>query len=210
MNGDHELLDRCLQRDQEALALLVHQLTPVVQARVARALWKRAFSARGRDVRQELADMVQNVFVALFENDSRKLRAWDPERGLSLAGFVGYLAEREVYSRLRRGRSSPWTEDPVPDETLAANPAPLPSPETVTLSRDRLRSLVARVQEELTPLARHVFQLLFIEQLEVREICAQLAMTEDAVYAWRSRLTRKIRTLNDELESETATRRHNE
>src|SRR5687768_1618744 len=80
---------------------------------VARGLARRMVKARGRDLRQEVEDLTQEVFVALFADDARALRLWDPARGASLANFVGLLAEREVASILRSGRRSPWTEDPT-------------------------------------------------------------------------------------------------
>jgi len=54
-------------------------------------LFYRNRSAAGRDVRQEVADLIQEVFMALFADDARVLRSWQPERGLSLDNFVGLV-----------------------------------------------------------------------------------------------------------------------
>jgi RNA polymerase sigma factor (sigma-70 family) len=193
-------LDRALRGDAAALARLVAVLTPVVQLRVVRALNRRSAKAVGRRVRQEVEDMTQNVFVALFDRDGKKLRAWDPARGLTLTAFVGYLAEREVVSRLRRGRSSPWTEDPTEAELLeeagAENDAPL---DARLASREMLDEVLERLREELTPQGRDMFRALFLDEHSVEEICASSGMRRDAVYAWRSRLLRRVRAVGEEL-----------
>ncbi len=173
-------------------------LTPVVQARVARGLLlRRQRAAAGRDVRQEVEDFTQEVFLALFDDDGRVLRSWNPERGLSLLNFVGLVAERQTVSILRNGKRSPWKEDP----TLAAEldgEVPEPGPERAAASRETLRLLLGRLREELSPLGRHLFELIFLRELPVKEVVGQTGMTSEAVYAWRSRLRGRARRILSE------------
>jgi RNA polymerase sigma factor (sigma-70 family) len=190
-----EVVSRALAGDGPALGRLVALLTPVVQSRVARGLLlRRQGMAAGRNVRQEVEDLAQEVFLVLFADGGRVLRSWQPERGLSLPNFVGLVAERQTASILRSGRRSPWTEEP----TLAGDleRAALDSdPEEVTASREQLRLLLHRLTEELSPLGRHLFDLLFLRELPLDEVVRQTGMTPDAVYAWRSRLRRLARRL---------------
>src|SRR4051812_50171744 len=91
-----DLVRRALAGDPASLDRLVEVLTPVVQARVARTLLANRHRLAGRRVvRQEVEDLSQEVFLALFDRDARVLRAWRPERG-SLESFVGRIAERVV------------------------------------------------------------------------------------------------------------------
>ncbi len=204
--ANHDLIAQIEQalsgRTEEVRALLA-RITPVVQARVARALWRRG-RVKGRDPRQELEDMVQEVFVALFENQGRVLRAWDPDRGLSLENFVGLVAEREVACILRSGKRSPWTEDPCDHETL--EPLEPPSPDLVeqASSRQMLRALVDRLRIRVSPLGMAMFQALFVHDKGVPEVCAEFDMKADAVYAWRSRLAKIVRETATELAAEPA------
>src|SRR5262249_16754508 len=112
-------LSLALGGDAEGMRRLVAGLMPIVQARVTRGLWRhqRRTGAR-RDPGQETDDLVQEVFAALFAGGAKTLRAWDPSRGLSLANFVGLVAEHEVSARLRNGRRSPWREEPMLEEEL--------------------------------------------------------------------------------------------
>jgi RNA polymerase sigma-70 factor (ECF subfamily) len=154
--------------------------------------------AAGRDVRQEVEDLTQEIFLQLFADRGRVLRTWQPERGLTLLNFVGLVAERQATSILRSGRRSPWKEDP----TLAGEldgPADTPEPEQVTASREELRLLLGRLTEELTPLGRQLFDLLFLQDLSPEEAVHRTGLSADAIYAWRSRLRRLARRLFAEL-----------
>lgn len=195
----HAEVARALARDARALTDLVSRLTPVIQARVARALllW-RTGGAASRSVRQEVEDFTQEMFLLLFQEDGRVLRGWDAERGLSLENYAGLVVERRMTSILRTGKRNPWTEEP----TEAASLELLPDVETterVAASRQELGHVVSRLREELTPLGRRLFQLLFLEEREPAEVMAATGLSADAVYAWRSRLKRLAARLLAEM-----------
>lgn len=196
---DSEHVRGALAKEPGAVATLIQQMAPVVHVRVARALRRRRGQARGRDLRADLEDMVQEVFTALFAQDGRALRAWSPERGLTFDNFVGLLAEREVSSIMRSGKRNPWTEDPTMDSVLIGLDTSGDSPEAQVLSRQMLGLLAQRLQERLSPLGYHYFQLLFVQERSVAEVVAETGTTPDALYAWRSRLRRLIGELAEEL-----------
>src|SRR5688572_12519098 len=107
---DVELVRRAVEGQAAARHTLVLRLSPVVQRRVCRPL-QSSRAARGRGVeRSEVLDLTQQILLLLFDRDSRVLRSWAPERGLSLANFVGLVAEREAKAILRSGRRSAWAE----------------------------------------------------------------------------------------------------
>lgn len=193
------LVRQALTGDQTALTRLVATLTPVVQARVARTLLcRRSRLGCGRDVRQEVEDLSQDVFLSLFSRGAHVLRSWQAERGLSLENFVGMVAERQVVSFLRSGRRNPWKEDPTAMEELDVT-APESGPEEVAASREQLGLLLDRLREKLSPLGHQLFVLLFVREMSIPETMAASGLTADAVYAWRSRLRRTAQHLLAEL-----------
>ncbi|MFL6203532.1 MAG: RNA polymerase sigma factor [Thermoanaerobaculia bacterium] len=184
-----DLVQRALGGDQTALTRLVDRLTPVIQARVVRTLLAhRSRLGSGRDVRQEVEDLSQEVFLSLFVKEAHVLRSWQSERGLSLENFVGLVAERQVISILR-GRRNPWKDDPSPAEELDVR-APESSPEDDLATREQLSLLLERLREELSPLGYQIFVLLFVQEMSVLETMAATGLSAVAVYKWRSRLRR--------------------
>ncbi len=191
-------VERALAGDSEAVRKVIAAFTPVIQARAARAL-VRAGKGRGRDARQELADLVQDLLLLLFRDDGRILRAWRAERGLSLLNYVGLVAEREVRQIARSGRRSPWSLDPSEDSALERAAPQVASAESAVASRDLLDRLYARLEDELHEKALELFRLLVVEELPAPDVCAMTGLSSDAVYTWRSRLLRRAREILAEL-----------
>ncbi|MCH9648987.1 MAG: sigma-70 family RNA polymerase sigma factor [Deltaproteobacteria bacterium] len=199
--SDAALLQLALSGRSDYLGKLVERWTPVIQARVVRVL-KRQGYAGGPRIQQEVEEFVQQVFVSLFESRGEALRAWKPERGLSLDNWVGLIAERQVLSLVRTRKRNPWTEEPVVMAELDGA-SQEPGPEDQALSRDVLGRLLDRLQERVSPLGWRLFQLLFLQELEIEEIAQRTNLTAAAIYAWRSRLRRLARSLRSEILSET-------
>lgn len=191
----HEI-NSALAGEKAAIERMVAALTPVIQARIARTLLTyRRGGAAGRDVHQEVADLAQEVFLLLFSQDGKVLRSWDSERGLTFENFIGLVAERQTLSLLRSGRRNPWKEDPTLEQDLDLHSGDHPEPEQIAVSRDQLRHLFRRLKEELSPLGNHLFDLIFVQELEVEEVETRTGLSADAVYAWRSRLRKLARRL---------------
>ncbi len=191
-------LARALGGDADAVRDLVAALTPVVQARAVRAL-SRSGRGRGRDPRQELADLVQDVLLMLFRNDGQVLRTWRADGGLSLASFVGLVAEREVGHIARSGRRSPWALDPAEDAALERVAARVESAEAQVGARDLFDRVHERLARELSETGLQLFRLLVVEELPAADVCDRTGMSADAVYTWRSRLLRRARAIVEEL-----------
>jgi RNA polymerase sigma-70 factor (ECF subfamily) len=201
---DTKLLEQALAGSQAALSRLVERLTPVIQARVARSLL-RAGRGAGPRLRQEMKDLVQQVFLALFEERGRILASWDPDRGLSLDNFVGLVAERQVISILRSGKRDPWKEDPTLTEEMDA-PSAEPDPEEAAASREELERLLEALRRTLSPLGWQLFDLLYLQERSVNEVEEATGLSSDAVYAWRSRLRKTARSLIRDGVSESGPR----
>jgi RNA polymerase sigma-70 factor (ECF subfamily) len=196
------LIRRAVAGERDAVRALVDAISPIIQARAARVLLRR-HGAAGRDVRQEILDLSQHVFLTLFADEGRFLLQWDPERGASLENYVGLAAEREIASILRSRRRNPWSDDPTEAEILEANVEPRPSPELQVVSRDLLARVLERLEDRLSARGLELFHWIVLDGRSVEEVCALGNLTPDAVYAWRSRLGRQLREIAAELMSDT-------
>jgi len=192
----HLLIQEALAGDPASVRALVDRLSPVISKRVAATLWR--LGGR-RNVPQDAADMVQDVFLSLFQADGKALRAWDPARGMSLDSFVGLLAQHQVVSILRSGRTTPWREELKDAEHFESLGAAAASPERVTSARADLRALLDRLRECLSPRGLELFQRIIIDEEPLESLTATTGLTRDAIYQWKSRLTRTIRTLAAEI-----------
>jgi DNA-directed RNA polymerase specialized sigma24 family protein len=186
------LIRQALDGDVKSTRVLVEALHPIISRRVAATLWQRA---RRRNVAQEVNDLVQDVFLSLFQSDGKALRAWDPGRGMSLERFVGMLAQHQVVSILRNGRASPWRDEPTEAETLGRLGETTTTPESITAAREDLRMLLDRVREQLSPRGLELFERIIVDQEPLASLTETTGMTADAIYQWKSRILRAMRGL---------------
>ncbi len=196
-----EVIDRALAGDERLIRRIVDTLTPTIQARVAKALWRRRTAAGNRDVAQEVEDLTQAVFVSFFADDGRVLRTWDPARG-GLDTFVRVVAEREVSSILRTRSRNPWTEEPTRGEQLELQASVGADVESVLGSHELLATILQKVRASVSERGREVFDLLLVDGRSVDEVGTLMDMTPEAIYAWRSRLARLAREIAAEALSE--------
>jgi DNA-directed RNA polymerase specialized sigma24 family protein len=194
------LLAPALQGDPSAVQAMVAALTPIIQARAARALVRKGGPWQ-RDLRQELGDLTQDVLLLLFREDARILRAWEPSRGLSLLNYVGLVAEREVGHIAQSGKRNPWALDPTEASELEDTACSTAGPESDVGSRQLFDRLHARLAEELNPRAMELYRLLVVEDAPIAKVSERLGLSADAVYAWRSRLLKRARQLLVELQT---------
>ena len=156
-------------------------------------------------MREELADLTQDGFRRLFDDDGKTLRRWRPDAGLSLERFAAMVAERGALTTLRSRRTNPWEDDPVEDLELKLQLRNGPDPEALVGTQQLMDRVVAALDEELSPLGKQMFELLFVDDLDVADVMRELAMTRDAVYAWRSRLRKLVERRMEELVSDPPT-----
>ncbi|NOU30606.1 MAG: sigma-70 family RNA polymerase sigma factor [Polyangiaceae bacterium] len=205
MSGLEDLLPGALAGDRAAMRGFVDAVSPIIWTRVIRVAQRHG--RRTPDQLRQLAeDLMQEVFAALFQDGGRALRGWVPERGLSLGGYVGLLAEHQAASILRSGRKSGWREDATEDATLETAVGASSADAARLDARDLLTRVLERVRAELSPRGLQLFELLVIEERPIEEVAATMQMSADALYAWRSRMGKLATRIAAELEgaSETA------
>jgi RNA polymerase sigma-70 factor (ECF subfamily) len=186
-----DLVQQALSGDVSAQSRLVAALTPEIQWSVGKMLRRwRTGSAVTRDLRQEVEDMVQEVFLEIFEADGKVLRRWDPQR-LPLNAYVGYIARIRT-AEVLRSRRSPWRENPSPAEDLD-RVSPRQNPEEKATIRDEMRKIYLCVVRGFQAAEFHLFEVLFVHQIPPKEAVEKTGRSLDAIYKWRSRLYERAR-----------------
>ncbi len=199
-----ELLAAALAGRPDKIRELIDSLMPVVVVRVRRVLARNP--ARVPCLNQDVDEVVQETFLVLFAKDSRLLRNYDAERGMSVANYVGQIAEREA-GRVIRARSADKRRGETlvaPDDLKMAHaPDGGEGSEEQLVRQERARELLARLRERLTPESFLVFELMYVRLLPAPEVAAMLGCEVQAVYTRKSRIRTTLRKVVEEFEQET-------
>lgn len=174
--------DRC-----ESLA---RALLPVILRLVAVEL--RPWGSRYQRHPSELQrDVAQDVMLRLFTDRGRVLRAWQPDRGLSLRGFLKRVVRYHVLTLFRTERANPWRNESTDPEQLDQ----LDGQQSGLFHQLWLWRVRTRLLEDESPRGRALYVALFVEQHSADEIAEGYGMTRDAVYQWRARFKRRAARL---------------
>lgn len=188
-----ELLEGCIAGDPDARTTLVEKYSGIVSYGVT-----VIFQQFGRPYRkEEIEDLSQDVFLALFDNDSRKLKQYQGRNGCSLASWLRVVANRFTIDRLRREGRTISLDDPESGESWRvreARPDSRPGPEPQLEAAER----AARVRELVThlpPKDQMFVQLFYFQGLPIDEVATTIGITTNAAYVRKMRLHQKLRKL---------------
>ncbi len=165
---DDVLVRGCCAGDETAFEQLYERYFPRIYRFVERRLHNRA----------DTEETVQDVFVAVF-NSIESFRGEAP-----FAAWVFGLTRRTIAARFKRKRHATVPlEDEGPEQ---AAPSPVgcrvePTPLEAFEYHERLRQMVSRADERLSPEQRTLFELHHLEDRSIGEIARRLAKSEDAV-----------------------------
>ncbi|MDB5220374.1 MAG: polymerase, sigma-24 subunit, subfamily [Myxococcaceae bacterium] len=169
-----ELVKRAIVREPDGVHAFVRNVSPVVYGRIADALLRRSGPAA---TQEEVEHLAQEVFLALFDNGGRALRAWKPQHA-PLGAFVALVADHEIYSIFRGGKRRPWTDD---IDILT-------TPEVAS----SIEALLDRLRADLSAKGLDLFTRLYVDEQSVAKVSADLGMSADAIDAWRRRLAKAV------------------
>lgn len=192
---DRALIEAALDGDATARRALVERVAPIVRARVRRHV-RGPRGPGGLDV----DDLTHEVWCRLLSDDAARLRAYDPERGKTLDGFVSMVAGQLVatvaeHHRAQK-RAAPGGEGPLEEAEAVA--APVATPEKQAEDRRALSALWTHLDAHLPERGRLVLRLLYLDHASPDEAAATLGVNRQVVYNWQH----KIRGLAGEFAAE--------
>ena len=168
IDADHDLVDRCLQGEEDAWRRLTTRYADAIYG----VAWRCGL--RGDDA----GDVAQETFVALWRSLGRM------RRKESLLAWVLKTARREAWRQVRRARAAHAREGTVARPDLAE--APLPQEVLQDLERQQT---VRQAFVGLSAKCRRLLDALFFET-DVRsyeEIAAELSMAVGSIGPTRRR-----------------------
>ena len=188
-----ELLRACIRGDAAARRRFVEEYSGIVSYGVT-----VIFQQFGRPSRrEEIEDLCQDVFLALFDQDARKLRQYQGRNGCSLASWIRVVANRLTIDRLRREGRTVSLDDPDNWESARvrdAEPDGKPGPEPQVEEAERA-SKVREMILQLPPKDQAFVQLFYFQGLPIEEVARTIGITTNAAYVRKMRLHDKLRRL---------------
>lgn len=188
---DLALVRRALDRAPGGADALIRRIAAAVHVELAHLLMRMA-PAHGRSARQELDDLIQDAYLALFDRSAKRLAGWDPSRGCTLDSYVRMVARTRALDVLRSRRRTPWQSDGVDTAELEAQVLPEADHDRVLCARETLVQIQAQLHALLRPRDYTMFVSLVVEELAVVDVAAAMNMTPAAVYQWSSRFRRNV------------------
>lgn len=180
-------LERCLRGESGAADAFVDAAVPLVHAVVERLLR----SGASCDPSASAEDIAQEVFLKLFREDMRLLRAYDPARA-SAATWLAVVARSVAIDILRRKRPPTASlESASEEQARAEDPDGAPEPPRVPEGLLSARQML-------------VMQLLYEKGLGVREAARALGIEEQSVRSLRHKALVKLRALFGRAETGSA------
>jgi RNA polymerase sigma-70 factor (ECF subfamily) len=143
----------------------------------------RRFSS---DIREDVEDVFQEVFVSLFKDDCSALARFDPSRA-SLGTYLCTIARNATINAVKRKkRDSDEDVDAIGEDTL--------NPEALLEKKDA-RERIEALLPSLSANERLFFKLYFEDCMPPEEIAGVLNVSTDTVYSKKAKIQEKIRNL---------------
>ncbi len=188
---DKQLLQLCIDGDRRAWGQFVERYSKYVYYLIQ-------VTAKRHSVQideEESADLHNDLFLALLEDDRRRLRAYRGSNGCSVRSWIRVIIIRRTIDALRKRRKT-LSLDASPDEKGAA-------PVVVDTQPDALDQMVAyedlQKRQRLNELAsqlsesdRLLLEMLFVQKLSPDVISATLNIKKGALYTRKTRLVQRL------------------
>jgi RNA polymerase sigma-70 factor (ECF subfamily) len=163
---DRELIDRCIDGDNEAFERLYAEHAGSVMAYLLRSGFAQA----------DADDLIQEIFIRA----ARSLRTFDPARG-SFRQWLSAIARNAARRQWTRRVGGERFDPELADQMFASPDNPTSTPEARE-QLDAVASCVARLPEEV----RRIVELRYVHGLTTRAIADETGVPESTI---RLRLT---------------------
>jgi RNA polymerase sigma-70 factor (ECF subfamily) len=188
-----ELLSARTGRERERTwSVFVERFRRLIGSCVRGALVRYGAPARPDDI----DDLVGEVWIALLDDDLRRLRAFSPDRGARLSTFIGLLATNHTIDRLRRRRIDATSLD-----DLATSHRALAVKETTSGELEsRQHAVLAQAALcRLSASERSFVAVAFCEERDPAVMARELGVTKTTIYTRKVKVRDKLRRLVGEL-----------
>lgn len=180
------ILEQCVQENdcesliREYFALIAKTVSKILTIKV------------GNPTAADAEEIAQEVIFHLLDNERKRLRAYDPEKGTSLEGWLILITNRLTINYLRK-------RDPLAiSRRRYLNFIDVPESHLKVRHKSRAedRTLITQVMEaveQLPPQEKLVFKLHYLDGLDFKAIAGYLNKEVGTVHVCKSRAIKRLK-----------------
>lgn len=193
--SDYELLQGCIAGQRRSWNAFVERFTRYVYYLI-RLTAKRHATEFGPE---ETADLHNDLFLALIEDDCRRLRAYRGDNGCSVRSWVRIITIRRCLDALRKRRrfvsidAAPDDEGPRGPVLVAEGPDPLES--LLAAADAEKREQLTTLTEGLSERDRLLLEMIYVRKMSADAIASTLRIKKGALYTRKTRLIKRLHAL---------------
>jgi RNA polymerase sigma factor (sigma-70 family) len=140
-------------------------------------------------------DLCQEVFMALFENDQKRLKMFEGRNGCPLRAWIRVITVRTVISRMRRWKRHSQLPNDDSDRGSVRMVDEGPDPLEVLAAQDdqKRKAQLLRLAETLSAEDRELIEMIYVHEMSVPAITEKLRIRRGALYMRKNRALTRLR-----------------
>ena len=182
---DIALLGRVLDGENSAWQELLRRYRGLVYRCISKATGRVGAQLCEDDQDEIFAEFCMN----LLRKDMKKLRAFDPDRGVKLSTWLGLLAINTAYDCLRKRSRYPLLASG--DQPTAEPAGEQPSPLDDLLGKER-RQTLGRLVAHLSARDRNFVHLYYGQGLEAENVADEMRISVKTVYTKKHKIRARL------------------
>jgi RNA polymerase sigma-70 factor (ECF subfamily) len=180
------LLERLLRGESSAFSEFYRRYQRLVASCVRKVFFKWSFDF----TEDEIDDLISTVFLGFLQDDYKKLRMFDPERGYRLSTWVGIITTNATVDHIRKNARPTVSFDDT-ERKLAPPRSTFAGPMESVEREEESRLLLAAIAT-LSPGDREFLELAYDAQLPPEELGARLGLNINTVYSKKNKIIHKL------------------
>lgn len=196
MNADYisekELLTASIQGDKAAWDRFVEKYTDLIYNTILKTL--RIYHSDF--LYQDLADIHNNIFLSLIEDDYKKLRQYKGINGCTVSSWIMVIATNTTLNYIKRNKTSISLDDPLDEDRSLRDTISDPQPSVIKQMEESEQSEILReIMDGLGSDDKLFLGYYYEEELSPEEIAGIMNLSVSAIYSKKSRIIEKLKKI---------------
>jgi RNA polymerase sigma factor (sigma-70 family) len=188
LDPDKQLLEQCLQGAAGAWQAFIQKFSPLVYYAIQKVLRGTCPAAP----REDLTDLHNDIFLALIENNGRKLRQYEGKNGCSVSTWIRVIAVRATIDHLKKRKELLSLSDEATQRLVGRQCAAGPPPGAL-LEQDEEKKRLHELIDSLAPRDQLFIRLFYYDEVAPEKIAKIFKTTTNAIYSRGNYIREKLK-----------------